>query len=262
MAIASGIHFMRKHMILILTLRYGEAKSHAHDHDHSHHIPQLFGRLRGDSGVISVKHALKRRHQGWLSDGCFSPPPFSSPQLHQSVRNVFVRLETRVGHVYNRHEEEVEQDGREHAPLTKALFYREPPRAHPVVESHACSHAIVELTDDRDNVLSHAKTGEYSPEECSINGVVRFGKIDKACVQRNPFCPRQLLLQPMNPEHYIGGRTVRPETTLFLWQDSHALPVLTEAASDDLQQFLAGVRYQRDISAVVAALCPILLFVK
>ena len=58
-----------------------------------------------------------------------------------------------------------------------------------------------------------------------------------------------------------GGKTVRSETTLFLRQDTHALTVLPEAASDDLQQYRAGVRYQRD-SPVVAALCPILLFVE
>ena len=51
---------------------------------------------------------------------------------------------------------------------------------------------------------------------------------------------------------------VRSETPMFLRQDPHALAVLAEAASDDLQQYLAGVRYQRDAS-VVAALCPILL---
>ena len=34
-----------------------------------------------------------------------------------------------------------------------------------------------------------------------------------------------------------------------------------EAASDDLQQYLAGVRYQRD-APVVAELCPILLFME
>ena len=51
------------------------------------------------------------------------------------------------------------------------------------------------------------------------------------------------------------------ETTLFLRQDPHALTVLAEAASDDLQQYLAGVRYQRD-APVVTALCPILLFVE
>ena len=59
----------------------------------------------------------------------------------------------------------------------------------------------------------------------------------------------------------IGGRTVRSETTLFPRQDSHAPAVLAEATSDDLQHYLAGVRFQRDAS-VVAALCPILLFME
>ena len=39
------------------------------------------------------------------------------------------------------------------------------------------------------------------------------------------------------------------------------LAVLTEVASDDLKQYLAGVRYQRD-APIVAALCPILLFME
>ena len=91
------------------------------------------------------------------------PPPFF-PQVHQSVHDTFVRLETRIGHVYSRREDDVEQEGREHAPLTKALFHSEPPQPHPVVEPHACSHAIVELTNDRDRILWHAETVEYCPE--------------------------------------------------------------------------------------------------
>ena len=156
----------------------------------------------------------------------------------------------------------LKQEEREHAPLTKTLFHSKPPRAHPVVEPHACSHAIVELTNDRDHILWHAKTNEYCPEESSINGVVRFGKVDKAYyIQRNSFLPRQLL-RPTNHKHHIGGRTVRSKTTLlFLREDPHALTVLAEVASDDLQQYLAGVRYQRD-APVVAVLCPILLFVE
>ena len=142
--------------------------------------------------------------------------------------------------------------------MTKTFFYSEPLRAHPVVEPHACSHAIVELTNDRDHSLWHAKTGKYCPQEGSINGVVRFGKVDKAYIERNSFFPRQHL-QPTNHKHHICGRTVRLEITLFLRQDPHALTVLTEAASDNLQQYLTGVCYQRD-AVVVAALCPILLF--
>ena len=106
----------------------------------------------------------------------------------------------------------------------------------------------------------HAKTGEYCLEEGSINGVVRFGKVDKAYIERNSFLPRQLL-KPTNHKHHIGGRTVRSETSLFLRPDLHALTVLVEAASDDLQQYLASVRYQRDAD-VATALCPILLFVE
>ena len=96
-------------------------------------------------------------------------------------------------HVYNHREEDVEQEGLEHSPLTKALFHSEPPQAHPVVEPHAYSHAIAELTNDRDYILWHVKTGEYCPEEGSINGVVRFGKVDEANIHRNSFFPRQLL---------------------------------------------------------------------
>ena len=59
----------------------------------------------------------------------------------------------------------------------------------------------------------------------------------------------------------FGGRMVPSETTLFLRQDPHALALLAEAASDDFQQYLTGVRYQRD-APVVAALCPILFFME
>ena len=36
----------------------------------------------------------------------------------------------------------------------------------------------MELTNDRDHNLWHAKTGEYCPEEGSINEVVRFGCVE------------------------------------------------------------------------------------
>ena len=37
--------------------------------------------------------------------------------------------------------------------VTEALLYSKLPRAHPVVEPHACSHVIVKLTNDRDHIL-------------------------------------------------------------------------------------------------------------
>ena len=191
MAVDYGIVFVRKHIHnLSFGLRYGGAKRRTHDHKHPNHFPQLLGRLRDGSDIVSVRHAPKRRLQDWLSYGCFPPPsrPRFLPQMHQSV----LRLEMHVGYVYNHREEYVEQKGRKRATLTKALLHSEPPRGHPVVEQHACSHAIIELTNDGDHILWHAKTGEYSPGECSINGVVCFGKVDKAYIQRNSFLPRQL----------------------------------------------------------------------
>ena len=58
----------------------------------------------------------------WLLSSA-PPPPHSLhfPQVHESVRNVSVLLETRVDPVNNHREEYVKQKGREHAHLTKAL---------------------------------------------------------------------------------------------------------------------------------------------
>lgn len=86
----------------------------------------------------------------------------------------------RVGHVYHRRKEYVEQEEHEHAPLTKAVFHSGPPQARTIAEPHACSHAITELTNIRDNILLHTKPAEYCPEESSVNGVVRLTKIDKS----------------------------------------------------------------------------------
>ena len=109
-----------------------------------------------------------------------SSGPLFLTRVLQSVHDVFVRLKTRVGHVYNRRQEDVEQEGREHARLAQAMFYSEPPRAHPVVEPRACSHAMGELINNRDHILRGAKTVECCSEEGSIKRFVRFGKVDKA----------------------------------------------------------------------------------
>ena len=109
--------------------------------------------------------------------------------MYQSVHDAFVRLETRVGHVYNHREEDVEQEGRKHAPLVKALFHSKLPRAHLGLKPYA----ILELMNDRDSILWHAKKAEYCPGEGSVNGVELFGKVDKAYVRQNSFLPRQLL---------------------------------------------------------------------
>ena len=91
-----------------------------------YYLPRLFGGLRDGPDIVSINYAPKRRRQDWLSDSCF-PPPLLLRHVHQSVHDVFVRLETHVGHVYKSHKEDPEQEGREHASLAKALFHSEPP---------------------------------------------------------------------------------------------------------------------------------------
>ena len=44
-------------------------------HDDPYHLPQLLGWLRDDPGIVSVKHAPKRRRQDWLSGSAFPRPP-------------------------------------------------------------------------------------------------------------------------------------------------------------------------------------------
>ena len=110
------------------------------------------------------------------------PRPRLLTPMPQSVHDVSVRLGTRVGHAYNLRKEDVEQEGREHAPLTKTRFHSEPPRVHPVVEPQACSRVIFKLTNDRDHLLWHEKIGQYSPEEGSINRVVCLGTVNKTYI--------------------------------------------------------------------------------
>ena len=158
-AVDSGIPFVRKHMISVLASYTARQAPRTQPRSR----PSIFsaGRLRDDSGIVSAKHAPKRRRQGCLSGGCFPRHCFLF-KVHQSAHEVFVLLETHVGHVYRRRKH-VQEEGREHASLTKTMFQSEPSQAQPVVEPHArmCSHAIVELKNDRDHTLWHAKTGEY-----------------------------------------------------------------------------------------------------
>ena len=126
---------------------------------------------------------------------------------------------------------------------------------------------LVELTNDRNHTLWHAKTGEYCPsEEGWINRVVRFGKVDQAYIHRFVLHTTVCFLRPSSCSRRIPNIISVVERfgwrlTLFLRKDPHALAVLVEAVSDDIQQCLADVRYQLD-APVVAALCPILLFME
>lgn len=72
-----------------------------------------------------------------------------------------------AGLMYHNHEEVTKGEGREHIPLVKTLFHGELSRALTVIEPRACSHAIVELTDDRNHPLRHAEASACFPQEGS-----------------------------------------------------------------------------------------------
>ena len=74
-AVGSGNPFLRKHMISVLAsdpVRPNAVHTHDHDHDHPHYLLQLFGGLRGDASIVSVKHALKQRRQDLVSMASFN----------------------------------------------------------------------------------------------------------------------------------------------------------------------------------------------
>ena len=93
----------------------------------------------------------------------------------------------------------------------------------------------MELTNDQDHTFWHPKAGEYFPEEGSVNGVVRFGKVDKVDTNginffRTNSCSRRRITKIMLVVERFGRKPL-----LLLRLDPRALTVLTEAASDDLQ---------------------------
>ena len=137
----SGISVVRKHMTLVLSSDT-VTKRHAHDHDPPYNLPQLLGGLRDDPGIVSVKHASKRRRHDWLSGSCLLAPFFFLRYTKASMMSLSALKRVQATFI-TAAKKNVEQEGRGHAPLAKALIHSEPLRTHLVVELHACSHAIV-----------------------------------------------------------------------------------------------------------------------
>ena len=119
MVMDSGIPFARKHMISVLV--FDTVRPNATHTTMSTLI--TFLSFSDDCETTPASSALSMPQSGVArtdSPAVASPRPLFCSQVHQSVDDVFVRPETREGHVYNRREEDVEQEGREHVPLTKA----------------------------------------------------------------------------------------------------------------------------------------------
>ena len=70
-----------------------------------------------------------------------------------------------------------------HTP-TMTLLHVELIRALAIIQPHVCPHAVVELTDDGEHSRWYAKASQDSPQESAVDGVIGFGKVDKAHDQR------------------------------------------------------------------------------
>ena len=93
----------------------------------------------------------------------------------------------------------------------------------------------------------------------TIDGVIGFGKVDKAHEQRGVLLPRQFL-QASHHEHHVDGRAAGSKSTLRLRQDAFPFELVTEAARDDFEEYFASVRHKGD-ATIVTTLRPIFLLV-
>ena len=143
--------------------------------------------------------------------------------------------------------------------MPKTLLHVERIRALAIIQPHACPHAIVELANDGEHSRWNAKVSQDSPQESAIDGVVGFGKVDKAHEQRVVILPSQFL-QASHHEHHVDRRGVGSKSTLLLREDAFPFAVVTEAARDGFEECFARVSHKGD-DTIVTTLRPIFLFV-
>ena len=127
MAVDSGLPIVRKHMISALAS--GLVRPNAVNTTLI--APVIFLSCSSDCETTPSSSACPKATSPGLAIRWWFPPaprPFLFPQMHEeSVHDGVVRLKVRVGHLYNRREKHFKQEGREHAPLTMALFHGKPP---------------------------------------------------------------------------------------------------------------------------------------
>ena len=79
-------------------------------------------------------------------------------------------------------------------------------------------------------------------------------------IKRGVLLPRQFL-QSSYYEHHVNRRALGSEPTLFLWQNVLAFAIVTQATSDDFEEYFAGVSHEGDVT-IIATLSPVFLLVK
>ena len=103
------------------------------------------------------------------------------------------------------------------------------------------------------------QTSKDIPHKALVDGVIRFGDVVQAQVQRGVLVPR-LFSQSSYYEHEAYRRALGSEATLFLRQNVLAFAVVTKATRDYFEEYFACVSQEGD-ATVVATLCPIFLLV-
>ena len=144
--------------------------------------------------------------------------------------------------------------------MSETLPHVELFRALSVIQPHACLHAVVELADDGERSRWHAKTSKDIPQNGSVHGVICFGEVDKAQVQRGAILPRQFL-QSSYCEHHVNRRALGSEATIFLRQNVLAFAIDNQATRDDFDVYFAGVSHEGE-ATLIAALSLFVLLVK
>ena len=128
-----------------------------------------------------------------------------------------------------------------------------------IIQPHTCLRAVVKFVNDGEHSRWHPKASKDIPQKGLVDGVICFGKVDKAHVQGGVRFPRHVLLSSYY-EHHVNRRALGSEPTLFLRQNVLALAIFTQATRDDFEDYVSDVS-QGD-AAIIATLSPVFLLVK
>ena len=104
-------------------------------------------------------------------------------------------------------------------------------------------HAVMEFADGREHSRWHAKTSKDIPQKGSVDGVICFGKVDKAQVLGGVLLPSQLL-QSSYYEYHINRRTLSSEPTLLSRKNILAFAIVTQATRDGFEEYFTGVSHE------------------
>ena len=140
--------------------------------------------------------------------------------------------------------------------MPEALPHIEHFRALPIIQPHACLHAVVELADDG---ITQNEQGHHT--EGLFDGVICFCDIGKAQIPARVLLPPRFL-QSSFYEHHVNRPSLVCQPTLFFRQNVLAYAVVVnKTTGDDLEEYFACVTLMGD-TTIVAIPCTIFLLVR